>query len=203
MYTVAVKIEGMERRRRTTGLLHIIIGFYFILKTLDLLNYTEARSIVPILPFLLIGIVSVAYGFFRRRFDPIATYNARLRFLQGIGFFSFGILLYRIGARQLDYCLMFVWMAICLLLYFSEKKIFAVSLIQFTADGIIIPGSYKQHLVPWHTLESVTVRHDFITLFHQGKRFLQYQVLQDLAELELVKLNSFCKEQIERAISDL
>ena len=49
----------------------------------------------------------------------------------------------------------------------------------------------------WQVLEEVTVRHDFITLFHQGKKYLQYQVMQDLSELEVVKMNAFCKEQIE------
>ena len=49
----------------------------------------------------------------------------------------------------------------------------------------------------WSSLESVVVRNDYITLFHRGKKYLQYGVLQDLSELELVKMNSFCKEQIE------
>jgi hypothetical protein len=44
------------------------------------------------------------------------------------------------------------------------------------------------------------VREDFITLFHVERKYLQYQVLQDLSTLEVAKMNAFCKEKLaERA----
>jgi hypothetical protein len=84
-----------------------------------------------------------------------------------------------------------------LILFFSEKRVFKDTLIKLTEKGVYIPGTYREYLVDWQTLEDVVVRHDFVTLFHRGKKYLQYQVLQDLSELELVKMNAFCKEQIE------
>jgi hypothetical protein len=196
MYTVAVKIEGMDRRRRNTSLVHAILGFFLLIKSFDLYHYLGSTSLVPILPFLLVGAVSLFYAFFRNRVDITAKHNAGLRLLQTVTFFSFGFLMYRIG-KSIDYISLFVWGLLTLILFFSEKRIFKETVITISENGILIPGSYRDYLVSWPTLESVTVRYDFITLFHRGKKYLQYQVLQDLSELELVKMNAFCREQIE------
>jgi len=196
MLTVAVKIEGMERRRRSTGLVHAIIGFFLLIKSLDFYRYLGESSITPIALFAAVGIVSLIYGLFRKRLDPTAKHNAGIRLLQTIAFLSFGILMYRLG-KTLDYTSLFIWALLTLVLFFSEKKVFQETLLSFTKEGIIVPGTYKEHLVEWKVLESVTVRHDFITLFHRGKKYLQYQVMQDLSELEVVKMNAFCKEHIE------
>jgi hypothetical protein len=196
MYTVAVKIEGMDKRRRSTGLIHVIMGFYLLIKTLDLYKYLEEKAITPILLFAIVAVVSLVYGFFRRRLDITARHNAGLRLLQTIAFLSFGALMYRVG-NTIDYAGLFIWAFLAFVLFFSEKRVFQETVLTFTSEGIKVPGSYKEHLVEWKILESVTVRHDFITLFHQGKKYLQYQVMQDLSELEVVKMNAFCKEKIE------
>jgi hypothetical protein len=196
MYTVAVKIEGMDKRRRSTGLIHVIMGFYLLIKTLDLYKYLEEKAITPILLFAIVAVVSLVYGFFRRRLDITAKHNAGLRLLQTIAFLSFGALMYRVG-NTIDYAGLFIWAFLAFVLFFSEKRVFQDTVLTFTSEGIKVPGSYKEHLVEWKILESVTVRHDFITLFHQGKKYLQYQVMQDLSELEVVKMNAFCKEKIE------
>lgn len=197
MYTVAVKIEGMDRRRRSTGVVHAILGFFLLIKSFDLYHYLESRSLLPTLPFLLVGVVSLFYAFFRQRIDPTAKHNSALRLLQCITFFSFGFLLFRLG-KTVDYMSLFVWALLSLLLIFTEKKIFKETVLTFAEKGILIPGTYRDYLVQWPTLESAVIRHDFITLFHKGEKYLQYQVLQDLSELELVKMNAFCKEQIEK-----
>ena len=124
-------------------------------------------------------------------------HNAGLRLLQTVTFFSFGFLMLRLG-RSMDYIGLFIWGFLTLILFFSEKRVFKDTLLQLTDKGILIPGTYREYLVDWGTLEDVVVRHDFVTLFHRGKKFLQYQVLQDLSELELVKMNAFCREKIDR-----
>lgn len=188
----------MDRRRRSTSLVHAILGFFLLMKSLDLYRYLLNRSIVPALPFILVGLLSLGYAFFRNRIDLTAKHNSGLRLLQTVTFFSFGFVMLRIG-KSIDYISLFVWGFLTLILFFSEKRVFKDSLITFTEKGVTIPGTYRDYLIDWPTLESVVVRHDFITLFHRGKKYLQYQVLQDLSELELVKLNAFCKEKIEAA----
>lgn len=198
MYTIAVKIDGMEKRRRSTSLVHVIIGFFLLIKCFDLYKYLGESPAIFILPFLFIGTASLFYGLFRKRIDITARHNTGLRMVQVITFLSFGFLMYRVG-KTIDYAGLFLWAFLTLILFFSEKKVFQESNIDLTESGIKIPGTYKDHLVEWSLLESVTVRNDFITLFHRGKKYLQYQVLQDLSELEVVKMNAFCKEQIESA----
>ena len=197
MYTVAVKIEGMDRRRRTTGLMHLIVGFFLLLKSFDLYNYLVEKNTLKFLPFLIVAGLSVFYGTFRSRIDPTAKYNNPLRILQFASFVFFGVVMMQLGKR-FDYTVIFIWALVTFLLIFSEKKIFAETALKFTEEGIRIPGSYKEHLVEWDVLEDVTVRHDFITLFHRDKKYLQYQVMQDLSELEVVKMNAFCREKIEQ-----
>src|SRR5688572_14012572 len=102
MYTVAVKIEGMERRRRTTGLIHIIIGFFLLLKSFDLYKLSDETTNLAIVLFLALAVVSLVYGFFRRRLDITAKHNAGLRLLQTVAFLSFGVLMYRLG-KTIDY----------------------------------------------------------------------------------------------------
>lgn len=196
MYTVAVKIDGMEKRRRTTGLIHIIIGFFLLLKSYDLYKLSEEKFTVGLALFLFVAFASLGYGFFRKRVDITAKHNAGLRLVQTAAFISFGILMYRLG-KTIDYVSLFCWAFLTVLLFFSEKKVFQPTLITIKKEGILVPGTYREHLVDWTVLEDVTVRHDFITLFHKGKKYLQYQVMQDLSELEVVKMNAFCRENLE------
>jgi hypothetical protein len=202
MYTVAVKIEGMDRRRRNTSLVHAILGFFLLMKSVDLYHYIQGRSIVPAIPFIAIGVLSLVYAFFRTRIDITAKHNAGLRLFQTVAFFSFGFVMLRIG-KSIDYISLFVWGFLTLVLFFSEKRLFNDTVLTFSEKGVLIPGTYRDYLVDWSSLESVVARHDFITLFHRGKKYLQYQVLQDLSELELVKVNAFCKEQIEKQPTSL
>lgn len=192
----------MDRRRRNTSLVHAILGFFLLIKSVDLYHYIQGRSIVPAIPFIAIGVLSLVYAFFRTRIDITAKHNAGLRLFQTVAFFSFGFVMLRIG-KSIDYISLFVWGFLTLVLFFSEKRLFNDTVLTFSEKGVLIPGTYRDYLVDWSSLESVVARHDFITLFHRGKKYLQYQVLQDLSELELVKVNAFCKEQIEKQPTSL
>lgn len=195
MYTVWVKIEGLDRRRRNTGYMHVIIGFFLLMKSFDLANLFVEKATLRLLPFIIVGCLSLFYGFFRGRIDAAAKYNGPLRGLQFVTFVLFGSVMMKTG-RTFDYALLFVWAFVTLLMIFSERKLFAPTILKFTEEGIGIPGAYKEHWIEWAMLEDVTVRQDFITLFHRDKKYLQYQVMQDLSELEVVKMNAFCRERI-------
>jgi hypothetical protein len=45
--------------------------------------------------------------------------------------------------------------------------------------------------------KEVIVREDFLTIFSTNKKYLQFQVLQDLSTLEVAKMNAFCREKVE------
>ena len=198
MYSVTVKIEEIERRRRSAGLMHVVAGFFLILnckKYYELGNYEKFLSL---LPFLAVAVISLFYGLFRRKIDLLAKYNNWLRLVQAATFIVLGAAILRSG-RAIDYIGPFAFAFLCLVLLFTERRVFQQTTIFFDEDGVKIPGYYKDYLVKWQELNEVVVREDFLTLFHVKNKYLQYQVLQDLSTLEVAKLNAFCKEQIEKA----
>jgi hypothetical protein len=195
MYSVTVKIEGIDRRRKSSGLLHIVIGFFLLAKGADYYKYLDYGFFLPVLPFFIVALFSLIYGFMRRRIDMTARWNYWLRLTQLVCFTALGIAFLKTG-RSIDYVGVFAFAAFTILLMFSERKIFQETSILFDTAGAHIPGYYREHLVPWEDLKEVVVREDFLTLFHVHKKYLQYQVLQDLSVIEISKLNDFCKEQM-------
>jgi hypothetical protein len=128
--------------------------------------------------------------------DLSAHYNYYLRLVQVISFTVLGFLMLNTG-RSSDYIGVFVFALLSIVLMFSERRIFQQITVYFTEDGIKIPGYYRDHLVSWNEVAEVIVREDFLTIFNVNKKYLQYQVLQDLSTLEVAKMNAFCKEKVE------
>ncbi len=97
----------------------------------------------------------------------------------------------------IDYLGLFIFAFLCLFVLFSEKKIFVDTIILLGDKGVLVPGYYKDHLIPWKDIKNLVVREDFLTLFHQKQKYLQFEVMQTLSPLELAKMNAFCKEKME------
>src|SRR5688500_17879724 len=108
MYSVTVKIEAIESRRRSAGLLHALVGFVFLMKAADYYRYMEYTNAIPPIPFFAIGLLSLAYGFFRKKLDLLARYNYLLRLVQVVGFITLGIVMVRLE-KTLDYGSLFVF----------------------------------------------------------------------------------------------
>ena len=195
MYSVAVKIEGIESRRRSAGILHVVVVFFLIFNAANYYRVNSFKNVFPVALILLIASVSLFYGFFRRRMDLSAHYNYWLRLAQLISFTVLGFLTLGTG-RANDYVGGFVFAALCIVLTFSEKRIFNDTAVYFTDEGIKIPGYYRDHLVSWKDVSDVIVREDFLTIFNVNKKYLQFQVLQDLSTLEVAKMNAFCREKL-------
>jgi len=196
MYSITVKIEGIESRRRSAGILHIVIGFFMIFNSSNYYRFTNYKNVWPIAFILLIASVSLFYGFFRKKMDLSAHYNYWLRLAQVISFTALGFLMLG-SARATDYIGVFVFALLCIVLMFSEKKIFNETTVYFLDEGIKIPGYYRDHLVNWEDISEVVVREDFLTIFSSHQKYLQFQVMQDLSTLEVAKMNAFCKEKVE------
>ena len=103
----------------------------------------------------------------------------------------------RVG-HPVDYYGLFIWTALTLILMLTERRIFEDTVVYLDENGVRIPGYFKDHMVAWEKLENVVVRHDFVTFFHRNNKYLQFQVMQTLSELEVAKMNAFCKEKLER-----
>lgn len=196
MYNIAVRIEGIESRRRSAGVLHIVIGFFMIFNASNYYRFTHYKNVWPVAFILLMASISLFYGFFRKKMDLSAHYNYYLRLVQVISFTVLGFFMIRTG-RSSDYIGVFVFALLCIVLMFSERRIFHDTTIYINENGIKIPGYYRDHLVKWEEISEVVVREDFLTIFNVNKKYLQYQVMQDLSTLEVAKMNAFCKEKVE------
>lgn len=195
MYSIAVKIDGIESRR-SAGLLHVLVGFFLIFHVSNYYRVTHYQHFWTVAFILLIASFSLFYGFFRKKIDLSAQYNYWLRLVQLICFTLLGILLTQ-TERPVHYLSVFVFALLCIILLFSERKIFHETIIYVDEAGIKIPGYYRDHLVKWEDLSEVIVREDFITLFHIKQKYLQFQVMQNLSTLEVAKMNAFCREKVE------
>lgn len=196
MYHIAVKIESIESKKKNAGLLHIILGIFLVLKTFDYYHYINYSSVIPIIPLLVVAGFSLYYGFFRRNFDYQGQFNQWLRILQVTTFTIFGFAMMRVG-KPLDYYGLFLWAFLSVILLVSERRIYKETILLLSDQGVTIPAYYKDQLVEWSELNDVIVRHDFVTIFNRNDKYLQFQVMQTLSELELVKMNAFCKEKLE------
>lgn len=197
MYNVTITIDGIVSRRRSAGLLHIVIGLFLIAKGADYFKEIGYRNFLTVMPVLIVGSFSLFYGLFRSKIDSSYHYNYWIRLLQVVTFTILGVLLITAGGNMIDYAGAFVFAILSIILLFSERKIFEETIIHFNADGITVPGYYKEHLLPWKNIVNVVVREDFITIFQLKQKFFQYQVMQDLSTLEVAKINAFCKDQLE------
>src|SRR5947199_4473825 len=119
MFSILVKIDGFESRKKSASLLHIVMGIFLIAKAADYYRYLKFDNFLYIIPVLAIASFSMFYGFFRRKIDPYATYNVKLRLLQLLTFFVLGIIMTRVG-NAVDYFGLFMFSFVCLLLLFSE-----------------------------------------------------------------------------------
>lgn len=196
MFTVAVKIDGIENRRRSSKMLHLLIGFFLLARAAQLYSLFNYDRFLVILPFLLTAAVSIFYGFFRRKMDGAGKYNGALRLLQAFSFLILGYLMWKPEIASINAVSAGVFALLGLMLYFSERTIFQDAVLIINDAGVEVPGYYRSHLVPWSDLADVTVRADFITLFHVKKKYLQFQVLQNLSTLEVAKMSAFCSERV-------
>lgn len=195
MHKLPVKLEGIERRKRTTGLLHIAAGFFLLLKSLDYFGMQPVKSLTSLLPFFGAAVVSLLYGVLKKFYDPAARFNAWVRLLQ-VAVFAILAIEFVPSGETVSVVLLFAWSIGCLLLMFTERKVFHDAEMLFNRDGIFIPGYFTNRRLFWANLTDVVVRPDFITIFKKDETFLQYEVLKKLDGAVLDEIALYCKNQI-------
>lgn len=197
MHKLAVKIEGIERRKSSTGLLHIIAGFFLFMNGVTYLRQMNFEKIGLVLPFFLVATSSLLYGFFRKRFDPGAQLNHWIRLLQFLAFTTLFIVF--LGFSQTPQIIgLLLWAIITLFLMFTERKVFHDAYLQVKTDGIHVPGYLRTNVIPWGLIESFIVRTDYVTILRRDQKYVQLEVLHDLGKQEIEGINHFSKQHIDQ-----
>jgi hypothetical protein len=94
--------------------------------------------------------------------------------------------------------LLLVWAVICILLLFTERKIFHDAFLLFGKNTLTIPGYFSNKVIPWTALENIIVRPDYVTLYYPENRYMQYEILTEINESEIKNINHFCQQQIQQ-----
>jgi hypothetical protein len=197
MFKIPVKIEGIERRKRSTGLLHIVAGFFLIANGGTYLKHLNFENIHLVTPFYLVAIASLFYGLMRKKFDPLAKYNHWLRLTQVLSFTILGLIFINFSVNA-QIMALFLWAIITLFLMFTERKVFHDTYLQVKEDGIYIPGYLRIHVVPWGIIENFVVRPDFVTINRRDQKFVQLELMDDIPANEMLQINQFCNQQIQQ-----
>src|SRR6478735_5274495 len=149
MYSILIKIDDFEKRKRSSALLHLAVGLFLLIKSADYYKYTEYKSFLPVAPCLIVASLSLFYGLFRKKLDVTGSANFWLRFFQLAAYLILGILLTAKGT-SFEIAVAFVFAFFCGVLMVTERRIFTETIINIQAEGIKIPGYYKEHLVGWN-----------------------------------------------------
>lgn len=196
MHKLAVKVEGLEKRRRNVPILHYAAGFILLAKTLDYVHKFRFENIALAVPFFALALLSLLYGFRMKKWDAAGRFNPWLRLLQA-GFFAIlGVLFLRLDG-VVDEIIVFTYGAICAYLYGTEKKAFAEAFVELNKEGVVLPGELKGQRLPWHTVENVVARPDFITIFKEKNHYLQLELLHNEAAEKLETINAFARRQLQ------
>jgi hypothetical protein len=198
MHQIKIKVEGIERRKRSTGVLHIIAGLVLLTNANRYYKLLGYEHLTNVLPAFLIGLASILYGSLRKRIDPSAHYNHWMRMLQFLMFAVLGIFMQK-GALTFGNSILFLWAVICICLLFTERKIFHDASLVFGPTNVSVPGYFSTHVIPWNRIENVVVRPDFVTIQYLNNKDVQYEMLRPIASSEIDIINHFCAKQIHSA----
>lgn len=199
MYKLPVRLEGIERRRRSTTLLHIVTGFFLVAVASRYYSFINYGSFLSVLPIYLTAVISGVYGFLQRRKDPAARYNQWVRLLQFLCFTGIGVSMIK-ETKNYSVFILFIWAVIVLALSVTERKIFQPADLQLKRDGIAIPGYFTDRAISWMVIERVVVRPDYVTFFRTNQSFLQLELAAPMSRDDIARVQAFCNAQIGRHI---
>ena len=195
MHKVAVKIEGIEKRKRSTGVLHILAGLFLLTATGTLVKYEAFSGYTQVVLLYAAAAASLIYGFFRKRIDPVAKLNHWVRLAQFVAFAVIGISLLN-KAGTVSVVSYFLWAVVVVFLMFTERKVFHDTDILIKKEGIYIPGYFTNHQLPWHIISEFIIRQDFVTITRKNKSYVQLELLQKIEQREIDAINEFAAHQI-------
>jgi hypothetical protein len=200
MPDIPVKIERIEKQRKSNGIIHAIAGFYLLVTAITSLNSIR-NGILYMLPVFFVGLFSFGYGLFKKNFKDHLSWNKYLRVAQAICFLSLGILYITAGNNWNAFGLI-AWGLITVFLFFGERNLYRETNISLNENGINIPGSPTDHLLPWNKIERFTARPDFVTISRHDNKFVQLELSGPVDTSTLEAANKFSRDRIALAIPE-
>lgn len=198
MYSIPIRVEGIERRKKSTGLLHAIAGLFLMLSAGMYYKQLGYKNFPLVFSFYLVAAASLIYGLLRKKIDPLAKYNHWMRMLQFLMFSMLGIFMLKSKVEYHTVSL-FIWAIVCIPLLFTERKIFHDAVLSFSNSSVSIPGYFSTRVIPWSVIQSIVIREDYVTIHYPGNKYVQYEVLNEIGQNQVEKINLFCRQQLQKA----
>jgi hypothetical protein len=197
MHNIPVRIERIEKQRRSNGLIHSIAGIYLVVTGITGLTVSNAGKFL-LLPVLLTGVTAAFYPLIRKKISNLQSFNTTLRLAEAICFLSLAVLFFAVKNYWNTFGLS-AWGLISLMLYRNEKKLFEETAITLEEKGIRIPGLPSEHLLPWDMIIGFVARPDFTTITRQDNKYVQLEVSANVDQTELEKANNYSRQKIAAA----
>lgn len=86
-----------------------------------------------------------------------------------------------------------------LLLFFTERHIFANATVTISEAGIRYPSGNRHRLLHWNEVDDMRIRNDYISINTRSNQFLQFESATVLSELQIDTMNAFCRNQYVQA----
>lgn len=199
MFDIPVKVDGIEKRRRSVGLFHILAGLFLSANASLLYKHLDYKGFWMLLPIYVAAAISVVYGLFRKKLDVANKYNQLLRVVQLLIFLVLATFELKSGSDTRSISLL-LWAGISLALLLTERMLFNCPSIKLSTKGISAPGSISMRKIDWSDLESVVVRQDYITFnYNKKNEYLQFEIAEFLTGTEIERVNLFCNQQVSKA----
>jgi hypothetical protein len=197
MHSLAIKLEGLEKRKRNAPVLHLAAALVLFAKSLDYTHEFDFKNVISVIPFFLIALASLLYGLKMKVWDAEGTHNHWLRLLQLGAFALLGFLFLNLPG-VVDEIIVFVYAGISLFLFVVEKRVFKDLFLHINNQGIDLPGDYANKMLEWPQVKDVVARPDYITIFKDKNSYLQLELLHTETTDKLENINLFCRQQIQQ-----
>lgn len=198
MYHLPVKLDSLERRKKTGWLLHLLCGFFLVISSAPLFRMGQ---LWPAVSICVVAVLSIAYGFAARKGMHRAGWNTALRLFQVTAFASL-LLLFQHTAQTVQLVSLFFWMALIAVTGLSERKLYANDGLLLRNDGIILPGYFNMQVMPWSLVKEIVLRADYLTIFRSNDTYVQLEMAKLLPPVERERINEFCRGQIAAAATE-
>lgn len=174
--------------------MHLLAGFLLLLNAYGDFKQNQPNTLflVAQIASALLVLVFAASGAGMIRDE--ARGNGWFRLLEA-AMFLYAARYFQTLHLMLPAVLQFIAAAGLLLLYISERKIFAPTYIALNEEGIIIPDNFKSAKIPWSAVQHVILRNDFLSIDTRDNRFLQYEVSEVLSDAVIDEVNAYCRSK--------
>ena len=194
-YSIPVFSEQIDRQKKAARLLHLLAGFLMIANA-----WGDFKQPNPNLLFVVVQVATallvVLYAFASKKFFPEgARTNGLFRILEA------GVLLYAawyflsVMNLSLMGTLQLIAGAGLLLLFFTERQVFAPVQITISETGIQLPGSVSRRLLEWKDVENMRIRNDYVSINTRQNQFIQFETGTILSEQQIDEMNAWCIQQ--------